>query len=199
MFVKQLSPILTLSSRVAIKNLVPERQNSIPITQLRWLMDLRNRDKVIRKALGIEGQQNWETQLFWYKKFIFDRTSGIYMIHFGSNFAGYLNFFDLNLDHKRIEVGIKLAEAFRGKGLGRQTFEFWCDMLLKFYGLNKIYLKVRHHNVIARRLYESIGFKISGRFPSHFYQDKEWVDYIIMTLYPDDFTPSTIVDSSGCV
>ena len=196
MFVKQLSPILTLSDRVAIKNLVPERQDHVPVTQLRWLMDLRNRDEAVRKALGIAAQQDWDSQLAWYKEFIFDKTSGIFMIHFGSNFAGYLNFANLDLTNRSAEVGIKMSESYRGRGLGRQTFEFWCDMLLKFYDLNKLYLCVREHNSVAMELYESIGFDSSGCFPRHFLQDGEWVDYYIMTLYPDDFTPSTIVASS---
>lgn len=198
MFVKQLSPILTLSDKMAIKNLVPKEQDKIPVTQLRWMMDLRNRDYGVRKALGIEGQQTWEGQLAWYKDFIFDRTSSIYIIHFGSNFAGYLNFTDLDLQNRRVEVGIKLIDAYRGQGIGRQAFEFWCDMLLQYYDLEKIYLWVRNYNQAARGLYESLGFEYSGAQPKHFLDEEDgWVDYYLMTLFPEKFTPSTIKRSSA--
>jgi len=199
MFAKQLSPILTLSDKMAIKNLVPKEQDKVPVTQLRWMMDLRNRDQGVRDALGIEGQQTWEEQLAWYKGFIFDHKSAIYMIHYGSNFAGYLNFTALDLKGRHTEIGIKMTEAYRGQGIGRQAFEFWCDMLTKYYNLNKLYLWVREHNLPAIGLYESMGFVETGRHKAHFYDDESghWSDYILMSLYHILFTPSTIEKKDG--
>jgi len=197
MFFHQLSPILALSEKIALKNLVPKQQDKIPVTQLRFLMELRNRDESIRESLFSEGEITFEQQLIWYKRFIFDRCSAIYLVHFGSNFAGYVNYGDLDLSHKRCEVGVKIAKDYQGKGLGRKVCEFWINNLFKHFSLNKIYLTVMPQNERAIGLYSSMGFKETALLQQHYWKRGKFIDCLIMTVFVDQFSPSTLIEDTG--
>lgn len=197
MYVRQLNPILAINDKIALKNLIPKRQDQAPITQLRFLMELRNRDETVRESLFSEGEITFEQQIEWYKKFIFSNESGIFLIHTGTNFAGYVNFGDLDLSNKRCEAGIKVSKDFQSKGLGRRAFEFWLDTLFKYYSLNKIYLAVMRENERAMNLYASMGFQETATLKQHYWKRGKFIDCIIMTVFVNEFSPSTIIDDAG--
>lgn len=65
-----------------------------------------------------------------------------------------------------------VAEPFRGRGYGRLLMEYLVDM-----GLNRggtiVRLEVRESNTPARRLYESLGFQVSGIRKDYYSRSRE--------------------------
>lgn len=58
-------------------------------------------------------------------------------------------------------LGVGLLPEFRGKGIGRQLMQRTIDAAFAF-GMTRIELTVREHNVNAIALYKSLGFKVEG-------------------------------------
>ncbi|MBK9324399.1 MAG: GNAT family N-acetyltransferase [Bdellovibrionaceae bacterium] len=53
---------------------------------------------------------------------------------------------------------IYLEPGFRSQGIGRQVMSL-CGKKLKTLGIDSVEICVFEHNEIARRLYDSLGFK----------------------------------------
>ena len=61
---------------------------------------------------------------------------------------------------------IYLNEDFRSKGIGHDVMIKCGDILLQL-GISKVKICVFHENIIARKLYSSLGFKEVGFNPEH--------------------------------
>jgi ribosomal protein S18 acetylase RimI-like enzyme len=59
--------------------------------------------------------------------------------------------------------GVSIKEEFQGKGYGKQMMKETLDAIRHHGGIKKVYLNVREDNTIARKLYESLGFKYTGK------------------------------------
>lgn len=79
-------------------------------------------------------------------------------------------------------LGMGLAKATRGKGLGKQLLQ---KALLhaKAIGLEKIELTVYPNNQPAKRLYENCGFKESGVIKHYRKWNNQYFDVIQMELF----------------
>lgn len=53
---------------------------------------------------------------------------------------------------------------YQGKGYGKEALQIIIEEMKKIEGCKDIYLSIDEKNVIAKRLYEKIGFKNTGRF-----------------------------------
>ena len=56
---------------------------------------------------------------------------------------------------------IEIAEALRGKGYGRQAL-LAVEEKVKALGLDTISLHVFGHNLVARALYEKVGYEVTN-------------------------------------
>ena len=54
---------------------------------------------------------------------------------------------------------IIIDEKFQGMGFGKQAIKQLIEIVSKAYGVNRIYLSIVDENVVARRLYEGLGFE----------------------------------------
>jgi ribosomal protein S18 acetylase RimI-like enzyme len=72
--------------------------------------------------------------------------------------TGYLWVFVDEPQHKAFIYDIEIAEAFRGKGLGRAVLLALED-LLRPLGIEKVELHVFGNNRVAIHLYESLGYQ----------------------------------------
>jgi len=75
--------------------------------------------------------------------------------------AGFTTYYKENFYIGRIQF-VAVASAFRKKGYGRLLTEYAIRQLFSL-GCKKVVLLTRIKNVRARRLYERIGFKETGR------------------------------------
>ena len=58
-------------------------------------------------------------------------------------------------------LGIGLLPEFRGRRLGRELMQRTIDAAFD-YGMTRVELTVREHNVNAISLYKSLGFEVEG-------------------------------------
>lgn len=54
---------------------------------------------------------------------------------------------------------IIIDEKFQGMGFGKQAVKQLIEIVSTVYGVNRIYLSVIEENVVARHLYEGLGFE----------------------------------------
>ena len=55
------------------------------------------------------------------------------------------------------------------------------------FNMNMVYLRVADFNPGARKLYEKVGFKETGKFPKFFFRKGQFWDYILMSLLRKDY------------
>ena len=83
-----------------------------------------------------------------------------------------------------IELGIALADGWRGKGLGRALMEALIRWAESVPSLRRLELHVLADNATAIALYESLGFRPEGRRTHAVRQDDgSYVDDIIMNRW----------------
>lgn len=77
------------------------------------------------------------------------------------------------------ELGLMVARAERGKGVGRALLaaaEVWA----RGAGIEKLELHVLPHNEVALALYERMGYEREGYRRRHFRRGSEYLDAILM-------------------
>ena len=75
-----------------------------------------------------------------------------------------------------------LAKTARGKGLGRQILQKTLEHA-KSIGVEKVELTVYPNNLPAKRLYESCGFKETGKIKHYRKWNGQYFDVIEMELF----------------
>lgn len=125
------------------------------------------------RRVYLERPQNWEFGEFVYK------VRGI-----TGQEVGEVAFRNLKQRSLQAELGIELYPAFRGQGLGPEAIELLLRELFEAYHLQKVYLRVRDHNLQARRAYEKAGFS--------YIRTVRWplvgiVRYLVMEITRDEY------------
>lgn len=86
-----------------------------------------------------------------------------------------------------VNLGIALVKNWRGKGLGSLLLTEMIEQADKKWHPKNFYLHVVSANIPARRLYESLGFRIIARLPDWFEYQKKYLDEYILVLEKDRF------------
>ncbi|HEU4766956.1 MAG TPA: GNAT family N-acetyltransferase [Pyrinomonadaceae bacterium] len=77
-------------------------------------------------------------------------------------------------------IGISVAEAWQGKGVGNALMHAGIDLADKWLNLTRLELEVYADNEAAIRLYERFGFEHEGVLRRHAFRNGEYVDAIMM-------------------
>ena len=89
----------------------------------------------------------------------------------------------LKLRHKAFIVGMYVAPAYRGRGVGRMLLEHAYAVASAFEGVKLVSLGVTSGNAPALALYESLGFQIYGQAPDATCVDGVFYDEILMVRH----------------
>lgn len=81
------------------------------------------------------------------------------------------------------EMGMSVRKEFQGKGVGKELLKQAIVWAEKNRFLELLWLQVYEDNTVARKLYESIGFEISGKQKNFFHEKRGRIANVIMTLY----------------
>lgn len=101
----------------------------------------------------------------------------------GDGAAGYLQLKQIDPLHGTAELGICLAEEFQGKGFAREAMRLLEAHAAATFRLRKLVLRVLAANAPAIRLYEKSGWRAVGTLQSHFFQDGEYRDVLVMERF----------------
>ena len=104
---------------------------------------------------------------FYLKQYIETNTNDIYadrqlrlMIETPSGeVAGIIDLFGFEPFHSRTEVGIVVAEEYRGFGIGRLALRLLVEYCFGFLGMHQLYAHIDVSNEACRQLFEKCGFK----------------------------------------
>ncbi len=151
---------------------------------LEILRELHNEQSTWENLLNIDfidepDQENWWKNLHRKKndkRFVICLEADQYKI------IGRLRIQNINLQHNNCEVGLDIIPEYRSKGYGYKSYKMLLNFLFNHYNMNMVYLKVADFNPNAKKLYEKIGFKETGKFPDFFYRNGRHWDYILMSI-----------------
>ncbi|HAN19002.1 MAG: hypothetical protein A2X13_11595 [Bacteroidetes bacterium GWC2_33_15] len=124
-------------------------------------------------------QENWWENLYRKKN---DKRYVICQKDTPNKIIGRLRIQNINWQHHNCEVGLDIISEFRGKGYGYKSYKMLLEFLFDHYNMNMLYLKVADFNPKAKKLYEKVGFKETGKLPDFFYRKGKYWDYIIMSI-----------------
>ena len=150
---------------------------------LEILRKLHNDQSTWENLLNIDFVDE-ENQLNWWKNLHNKKDDKRFVICMANNLKeviGRLRFQNINYLHNNCEIGLDILPAYRGKGFGLKSYKMALNFLFNHYNMNMIYLKVADFNPNAKKLYEKVGFKETGRLPKYFYRHGKYWDYIIMS------------------
>lgn len=107
---------------------------------------------------------------------------------------GYMQFVGLDLVDRRAELGICMAPAAQGQGLGTQAIALSLTYLHDIWSLRKISLRVRSDNQRAIRCYQGLKFEQCGLLRQHALMNGTWLDVVLMErfLAPESETPCVL-------
>lgn len=75
---------------------------------------------------------------------------------------------------KTAEVGITLAPAHQGRGIGREALGALVTWLLDEHDLHRVYAHADDRNLAVHRLLEALGFRLEGRLVDADWYKGEW-------------------------
>lgn len=131
-----------------------------------------------------------EDQIEWWKNLNKKKNDKRYVICFAENpkeIIGRLRIQNINWNHNNCEVGLDILPEYRGKCYGKKSYEMLLNFLFNHYNMHMVYLKVADFNPNAKKLYEKIGFKVTGFLPEYFYRKGKYWNYIIMSLTKEEY------------
>lgn len=79
---------------------------------------------------------------------------------------GCVDLFDCDWVNSRCGVGILVDKTFRQQGIGAQALEKMIQYSRERLGLHQLYCVIGGDNEPSRRLFQKVGFSISGRLRS---------------------------------
>lgn len=78
-------------------------------------------------------------------------------------------------------IGISVAEAWQGKGVGSALMKAGIELADNWLNLTRLELEVYSDNEAAIRLYERFGFEREGTLRQHAFRAGQYVDSIVMS------------------
>lgn len=124
----------------------------------------------------------------WFDKFNPD----FYMIFLGSERVGYFRLSNYSEANKNLYIGADISPEFKGRGLGKLSYQKFIPYIFDKYELNKISLEVLSTNQVAINLYKKLGFVTEGIKREEVYKNEVWVDSIIMSILKKEYEKSKI-------
>jgi RimJ/RimL family protein N-acetyltransferase len=135
-----------------------------------------------------------EGQIEWWEYLHKKKDDKRYVICFEENpneIIGRLRIQNINYAHRNCEVGLDIVPQYRRKGYGVKSYDMLLEFLFKHLNMNMVYLRVADFNPGAKKLYEKVGFKETGRLPKFFFRHGKYWDYLFMSLIIDDYINKT--------
>lgn len=96
--------------------------------------------------------------------------------------VGTVDFFNFDPMNNRAELGLYVAEQFRGTGLGQTALRLACDYAQHHVGMKQIYVYIRTDNTVCMRLFTHYGFTQSGLLRSWVKRGHNYHDVALLQL-----------------
>ncbi len=92
---------------------------------------------------------------------------------------GAIDLFDFDPHHSRAGVGIVIIDEFRNHGYAKESLNVLIDYCFELLGIHQLYCNISEDNTASIRLFEDVGFIITGRKLAWNKQGNTWKDELI--------------------
>ena len=117
-------------------------------------------DPSLRNDFLMNREITWDDHVAYFDKVFIDPTQAIFAILCNGEHVGNCGFKELNLLKNIGELWIYLGDTnIRGKGVGTKAIQLLLEKGVEIFGLNSVVLHVSEKNLVARLLYEKLGFE----------------------------------------
>jgi RimJ/RimL family protein N-acetyltransferase len=101
---------------------------------------------------------------------------------------GNLSLDQIDFRHRHARLSIFVGDdRMRGKGVGRKAILLLAAYAFEFLNLHRIWCKTSAGNEAGRKLYESLGFQLEGRFREHEFIDGAYEDKVVYGLLASEY------------
>ena len=120
----------------------------------------------------------------WFNKYQKDSTRRLFVICDGEYPIGLVGFSHINRSDRQAELFIAIGEDhYRGKGWGKQALNWIIRYGFLKMKLHKIKLSVISDNLVAIRLYETMGFETEGILHDELFDHQQYRHMHLMALF----------------
>lgn len=155
---------------------------------LEVLRKLHNEKNTILQMGTVEYVSTIE-QIKWWENGVSDSKNKRFAIVFAESNSVLGRLRIQNIDHinKNCEVGLDILPDYRGKGYGKKCYQMVMEFLFLQWNMHMIYLKVADFNPLSKKLYKSLGFRETGKFPECLYRYGKYWDWLIMAILRNEY------------
>jgi RimJ/RimL family protein N-acetyltransferase len=110
------------------------------------------------------------------------------VVQFEKNVIGRLRISYLTGFKDVCEVGLDIRENYRGQGHAANVYKLLHSYLYQYRNVRKVYLRVLSGNKHAEKIYQNLGYNLSGSYPGYLIRNGCELDYLLYhrTLSNDD-------------
>ncbi|MBU1179592.1 GNAT family N-acetyltransferase [Patescibacteria group bacterium] len=120
----------------------------------------------------------------WFDNYIKDKNKRFFVISEGTKAVGFMGLSNISRRNRNADLFICIGEdEYRGMGLGRNAMQWLIDYGFNKLKLHKISLGVFEENVVAIKLYKSLGFEIEGKMKDEAFFRGKFHDMFSMALF----------------
>ena len=106
-------------------------------------------------------------------------------------FGGIIRADEYDKTNRSIRVGVDIVSSSRGNGYGTEALKGFINYLFQHLNIHRVWLLVAQPNIVAKNLYNKIGFTSEGAYREALFRDGEWLDYEIMSLLSTKWKANT--------
>ncbi|MCF0181054.1 MAG: GNAT family N-acetyltransferase [Muribaculaceae bacterium] len=97
--------------------------------------------------------------------------------------VGTIDFFNFDPLNNRAEMGMFIAEGFRGRGLGRMAIDLLLDYAQNHIGMRQVYITVNASNEVCLKLFLDYGFEQAGVLKAWIKRGKTYHDAVVLQYF----------------
>lgn len=102
--------------------------------------------------------------------------------------VGTIGLLDIDRKNRKAEYYIAMGEtSYKGKGVAKEASKLILEYGFKKLGLNRVYLFTEADNLIAQKLFETVGFVREGRIRQDILSHGKYVDRIAYGILREDW------------
>ena len=149
------------------------------------------RDKAVLDGLLKHKMESDLKLKIWVKNFYNRPQSKHFAIYNGNTHIGNVGLRNISGLENTAEVLIYLG-ASRSMGLGSEAFKMFLSYCFGVRMMKRLYITVGRDNKIARKMYRNHGFLTERIFKGAFYDGRNYIDVIKMSMKKEDWHAKSI-------
>ncbi|MBW9157761.1 GNAT family N-acetyltransferase [Clostridium tagluense] len=112
------------------------------------------------------------------------------ILMFQGNYAGFIGYYNVDLNRKSASIGYWLGEPYQNKGIMTKALKIFIDYAFNEMGLNKIEILIAEENFKSRALPEKYGFKEEGIVRDAECLNDKYVNHILFGILKSEWKSS---------